>query len=112
MRAARALPAAALALALSLAGLELALRAAGALAVWRQRRALPADGVVRVLCLGESTTYGAQVAYPEELEKLLNAGGRRYQVINEGVPGINSNEILRRLDGNLERYRPQVVVAM
>jgi tetratricopeptide (TPR) repeat protein len=112
MKALRPLLSAALILALTAAGLELSLRGAAILAAVRLRLVGPDDAVTRVLCLGESTTFGAQVAYPAELEKLLNAGGRRYQVINGGVPGIDTDEILRRLDGNLARYRPHIVVAM
>ena len=58
----------------------------------------------RIICLGESTTFGhgqfdnAKV-WPEILERLLNAKGkRRYEVLNAGIPGYGSSNILARLE--------------
>jgi tetratricopeptide (TPR) repeat protein len=120
-RARRALVAAAraglvalLAAALALAGLELALRAAGA-AVSLSRRArvlFVSRDKVRVVCLGESTTFGAATSYPAELEKLLNASSPRYAVFNLGLSGGRTDDILHELEADLDLYRPDVVVAM
>jgi lysophospholipase L1-like esterase len=53
-------------------------------------------GTVRIVAVGESTTFGTELAgehtYPARLEAKLNAsdGDRRYEVINAGVPGYAS----------------------
>lgn len=85
---------------------------------WRQDRqnAEALDGLVdvRILCVGESTTaLGGTASYPSQLEDVLVArSGRRVQVINAGVPGGDSGDILGVLPAQLERYRPHLVVAM
>jgi len=67
-------------------------------------------GVVRIVCLGGSTTYGVGVVdsgdtYPAALERLLNGdlrppGWAAVEVFNLGVGGYTSKEVL----GNLERH--------
>ncbi|WP_139264714.1 SGNH/GDSL hydrolase family protein [Desulfatibacillum alkenivorans] len=73
-------------------------------------------GEFRVLCLGESTTFGAGLAngrdYPSILEKLLSDkdGAGRYTVINAGVPAwssYQSREFLRTRGAELS---PDLVV--
>ena len=70
----------------------------------------------RILCLGESGTFGAGLAnglaYPSLLEKLLNhdGGDSRFRVINAGVPAwssFQSREFLRLKGADL---RPDLVV--
>ncbi|MBM3460869.1 MAG: hypothetical protein FJX76_02090 [Armatimonadetes bacterium] len=75
----------------------------------------PANGY-RVLCLGDSITYGYGVAqdqtYEAVLQRLLQrrAPGRDVQIINGGVPGYSSFQGLHLLrDGGL-RYAPDVLV--
>ena len=73
------------------------------------------DATVRILCLGESTTFCWGLdAYPFQLERILRARApqRTWQVTNAGKPGTNSTEILQSLDGLIARYHPQIVVAM
>jgi tetratricopeptide (TPR) repeat protein len=68
-----------------------------------------------VLCIGESTTaLGGADAYPKQLEDVLVewGGGRRFAVVNRGVPGGDSSTILAQLESNLETWHPDVVVAM
>lgn len=100
--------------------LEAGMRAAGgiisAYQSLRNRQAVSNDGSIRLLCLGESTTFfgSYNYAYPAILEKELNnrTGGRVYRVYNEGHIGTDSDEILEDLRDNLERYRPQAVIVM
>ena len=70
---------------------------------------------IRILCLGESHTWGAFVeddeAYPAQLQAHLNASDPDgYAVINLGVPGMNAAQLRRRLAENILRYSPSVVV--
>jgi len=73
---------------------------------------------LRILCLGESTTAGLMAGpeggYPLQLERLLSAArpDRRFEVINEGRPAIDTTYIVEHLEENLDRYRPHIVVAM
>src|SRR5512144_616867 len=57
-------------------------------------------GKRRVLCLGDSSTYGLYMpdhanAYPQQLETLWNAIGLQPQieVLNAGYPGMNSSRL-------------------
>lgn len=99
--------------------LELGLRLLGAGYMWLQARRATSSAssrdAVRILCVGESTTaLGGRNSYPSQLQQLLNdrAGGRRFVVINRGFPTASSSQIINELPGNLERFRPRVVVAM
>jgi lysophospholipase L1-like esterase len=99
--------------------LEGGLRVSGALWLWsRERRnmaALATGADIRVLCVGESTTaLGGESSYPRQLERILNqtGGGRRFSVINVGVPGVTTDVVLARLPQQLDRYEPHVVITM
>jgi lysophospholipase L1-like esterase len=60
--------------------------------------AVPADtGTMRILVLGDSVAFGwmqdVERAFPRQLEQRLNQGdttGRRFEVLNAGVPGYNA----------------------
>ena len=72
-------------------------------------------GVLRIACLGESTTYGTDVGnnYPALLARILreNAQGYRgYEVINAGVPGWVSGQIALRVRRQVAEYRPDAAV--
>ena len=71
-------------------------------------------GVARVVCLGASTTYGLYVgtdqAYPARLEKLLTFEGIPCQVINAGVPGYISIDLLLTLQFRVLPLEPDVVI--
>lgn len=76
-----------------------------------------ADGAVRVLCIGDSFTFGvgssAGRSYPEQLEAVLQRRLKQpVDVVNDGVPSYNSSQVLRRLPHALARARPSVVVAL
>jgi lysophospholipase L1-like esterase len=109
----------ALGLALAFITLEVGLRTAGAVWLWARGRENPSpladDGATRVLCVGESTTaLGGADSYPRQLERILNSwgGGRRFSVVNAGVPGITTDVVLARLPDLIDRYRPHLVVSM
>jgi lysophospholipase L1-like esterase len=72
------------------------------------------SGTVRIACLGDSWTFGGNVAqgdaYPQGLARLLNGGGgRRYEVLNLGVLGYSSHQGLRLLESQVLPWRPDVV---
>jgi len=70
------------------------------------------DGTTRILCMGDSCTFGARAAspYPAFLEELLSARfDRSVEVLNGGVPGHAAHQGV----GLLERYlkfAPDIVV--
>ena len=92
----------------------------GALELWLRAHALtpPRPTVVaparqRVLCVGDSYTYGIGApqgeSYPDHLRRLLGDG---WAVVNEGWPGANSSMMAERLPAWLSEARPDVVIVM
>lgn len=77
---------------------------------------LPGEGVFRIAVTGDSLTMGwgvaEQHAYPAVLETLLNTSGdgRRYEVQNLGLAGINAHEAMERLERAIRAYSPQLLV--
>jgi lysophospholipase L1-like esterase len=76
-----------------------------------------APGVVRVLCLGGSTTYGSGLdvreTYPARLAELLvplATPERRHEVLNCGVPGYSTVESLIDLELRLLELEPDALV--
>jgi len=105
-------------LALALGLVEGALRVAGALVTARReaqdRRDLGRAEAV-VLCLGESTTEGRrETSWPRALQEQLDArlGTGRAKVVNLGLSGTNSRDILARLPDDLAAWKPAVVVTL
>jgi hypothetical protein len=71
--------------------------------------------VVRVVCIGESTTaLGGADSFPSQLETALDRiGGRhRFEVINQAIPGIDSGVMADRLSMRIDALHPDVVVSM
>ena len=70
----------------------------------------------RIVCIGDSTTFGFGVdwneAWPHRLEELLNArsSGSRIEVINAGVPGYTSFQGLQYAKQLLPELQPDLVV--
>lgn len=102
-------------------GLELLLRIGGGLHLYlkdSKNTASDAVGtadVYRIICLGESTTEaGGRFAWPAQLETILNKRSRKieFKVINEGVGGTNTSFILSRLEKNLDKHRPHMIISM
>jgi tetratricopeptide (TPR) repeat protein len=111
----------ALGLVFCLACLEAVLRVVGAAVLWSQehmnRSALDKTGAYRIMCIGESTTAdlpNGEKSYPRQLLQILTARGRgrKFSVINEGRPAGNTTVLLSELEANLDRYRPDMVIAM
>ncbi len=78
---------------------------------YRNRQTIKKQGSYRIMCLGESTT---QNQYPAYLEAILNQSNLniKFSVIDKGVAGIRTTEILSNLETDLDAYQPDMVVAM
>ncbi|MFH1790404.1 MAG: tetratricopeptide repeat protein [Candidatus Omnitrophota bacterium] len=79
------------------------------------RESMKEGNTYRILCLGESMTFDVtKYSYPYFLEKILNEAdtGVKFSVINGGIPGTNTREILSGLRDNLDKYKPDMVVTM
>jgi len=75
------------------------------------------DGVFRIVALGGSSTYDVRIAdnadtFTAQLERLLREdyGYQNVQVINAGVPGYNSWEILVNLEFRVLDLDPDLVI--
>lgn len=73
------------------------------------------SGTVRIICLGNSCTFGWRVGleetYPKQLGKLLNADldYKKYEVINGGVTGYSSFQGKRFLQEQILEYNPDII---
>jgi hypothetical protein len=81
----------------------------------REFSVLPERGVVRILCLGDSLTFGDGVAvedtYPKQLEAVLSQeGNARYEVINAGVPSYDTWQEVVYFEEWGIRLKPNIVV--
>lgn len=76
---------------------------------------LPARGAQRpvLVCFGDSITAGYGLppgqAYPEALQKRLDAAGYPYKVVNEGTSGATTKDALDTLPAVL-RLHPAIVI--
>lgn len=73
------------------------------------------EGVYRIFAVGDSCTFGAglwKLNYPAILQERLAAEplGRRVEVINAGIEGYNSEFALGRIQSELLRYEPDMVI--
>ncbi len=75
----------------------------------------------RIICLGGSVTYGApadliklKATYPKQLELILNSRfpGKRFDVINAGVPGYTSYQGLKYLKTKIIKYDPDLIIVL
>jgi lysophospholipase L1-like esterase len=76
-------------------------------------------GVKRVIAIGESSTFGYEDpddgTYPYLLEVALNRGSegeRKVEVLNCGIPHVNSENIAALLEHEVLDYRPDVLTLM
>jgi hypothetical protein len=72
-------------------------------------------GVRRVLCLGDSFTWGVGIlfddAWPQRVERALSrTRGERWEAVNLAEPGMNAVEQVSRLESEGFAYQPDVVV--
>lgn len=70
-------------------------------------------GVFRVVCLGESSTFGYHNSdtetYPFLLQKLFDREDLRVEVINAGFPYYNSGSIVSLLNAEILQYQPDLI---
>jgi lysophospholipase L1-like esterase len=75
---------------------------------------LPADGVARIVAIGDSFTFGMGVApedtWPKQLEARLGVRGIRTEVVNLGVIGYNAWQYVEVLRRRALALRPALVV--
>jgi lysophospholipase L1-like esterase len=78
-----------------------------------------AEGFLRIVCLGESTTYGSttygdgvsdQETYPACLQQKLVSSGYPVELINAGVPSYTSSEVLLNYIFKIEPLKPDWIV--
>jgi lysophospholipase L1-like esterase len=76
-------------------------------------------GNLRVLCLGDSNTYGVWLddrsqAYPQQLEAIWNERIEtpKLEVLNLGVPGTNSSRLVRELPQMFATFAPDILIVM
>ncbi len=74
-------------------------------------------GALRIMAIGSSTTFdptvsGDQATWPARLQFWLRqlASDQAIEVINAGVPGYRVEDDLIRLETDLFRYRPDVII--
>ncbi|MFH2020934.1 MAG: hypothetical protein ABIJ34_05940 [archaeon] len=68
----------------------------------------------RIIVIGESLTKGNEALWPELIEEILNGANLscNFIVYNEAIPDANTSYLLSKLDDNLMRYRPDLVISM
>lgn len=99
---------------LSLVTLELVMQIAGfafsEYKNYKNNKILNKDARYTVVCIGESTTAGQ---YPIQLQRMLDAKyPNKFSVIDCGIPGISTENILAKLDSNIRKYKPDIVICM
>lgn len=81
----------------------------------REYPLVPTSGTVRILCLGDSLTFGDGVAvedtYPKRLEAILQgSGGHKFEVINAGVPSYDTWQEITFFKAKGAQFEPRIVV--
>lgn len=78
--------------------------------------AYPAEGVMRILAVGDSWTFGLGVdlpaTWPKQLEYVLRERGIAAEVINTGVSGYSTLTYAKVLKKFHAVYHPQAVIVM
>ena len=97
--------------------LEVSMRLTGFIFTQTRLRNINIDSDLKILSIGESTTFGfgvkANDAYSKKLEEILNNKlDKEIIVINKGVPGETSTSIIRNLDRYMLEYKPDLVISL
>ena len=71
----------------------------------------------RIVCLGDSNTYGTGAipgySYPEQLQRMLDKDKRgKYKVYNLALPAANSSMLLKRLTEWIRTYQPSIIIVL
>jgi acyl-CoA thioesterase-1 len=76
--------------------------------------ATPAENVPKIVAFGDSLTAGyglsPQESYPSLLQKMIDADGFKYEVVNAGVSGDTSAGGVRRIDWTMDSGDVRFVV--
>lgn len=73
-------------------------------------------GEIRVICIGDSTTYGLGSDYSKNWVYLLGKTltehypGKKIRVLNAGISGAHSRQIKRFFQFHLKFYRPDILI--
>lgn len=102
--------------------LEISLRILGAVHLKRKYHDKDASSgnntCYTIACLGDSFTFGEGSSYgrdyPSQLEELLNAKAREdcFRVVNRGMPGKNTSQIVKNERPFLNKEEPDLVVLL
>ena len=69
---------------------------------------------IRIVCLGDSVTFGWGVAeedsYPRQLESILVQQGFDVEVINAGIPAMKPNHIAKWAEQHLRNLKPDLIL--
>ncbi|MFH0984222.1 MAG: SGNH/GDSL hydrolase family protein [Candidatus Omnitrophota bacterium] len=71
--------------------------------------------VMRIAVIGDSIAWGLgasqrETTYAKRLETLLNKEKKRFEVLNFGVPGYGTVQILERFKEKVAGYKPDIVI--
>ena len=68
-------------------------------------------GIRRIFAVGDSCTFAGDwdISYSVFLERILNADGRKVEVINAGIEGYDSGYALGRIRDDVLKYDPDLV---
>jgi lysophospholipase L1-like esterase len=68
-------------------------------------------GIGRIFTVGDSCTFAGawDISYSVFLERILNADGRKFEVINAGIEGYDSAYAVARIRDDILRYDPDLV---
>jgi lysophospholipase L1-like esterase len=77
----------------------------------------PAEGALRVALLGDSLAFGFGIPFEQTVGEVLagalqERGGRSAEVLNFGVPGLNSEQESALLERRVLGFAPDVVIVL
>ena len=72
---------------------------------------------LRIVCLGDSNTYGTGAkpgySYPEQLQRMLDKSEPgKYKVYNLTLPAANSSMLLKRFPNWIKTYKPNMAIVL